>query len=307
MPKNEKVILTGTNSDFKGKIEYDDDDREIVDFHNNSTVRIWYNVETYGFKPHWHDAMEILMPMENKYEVVIRNVKYTIHPGEIFIIPPGCIHEILDPGENGARFIFLFDLSIVRDLKGFAGLEPAFINPIHANKSSYPRIFDEAFDLLVKMRNAYFYGQTYSEITIYSCLMEFLVLFGSNHDTDVKLFNNAKPRKQQQYVKEFNKLLEYINENYMQPITLEDAAVNIGFSKYYFSRLFKQYTEYTFCDYLTIRRIRAAKELLVDADYSIMDIAMNTGFSSISTFNRVFKEAEGCTPSAFRAKRNEET
>ena len=110
--------------------------------------------------------------------------------------------------------------------------------------------------------------------------------------------------KQQQYVKEFNRLLEYINDNYMQPITLEDAAESIGFSKYYFSRLFKQYTDYTFCDYLTLRRIRAAKELLSDPEYSIMDIAMNTGFSSISTFNRVFKDSEGCTPSAFRAKRS---
>jgi AraC-like DNA-binding protein/mannose-6-phosphate isomerase-like protein (cupin superfamily) len=307
MPKNEKVILSGTNNDFKGKIEYDENDREIVDFHDNSSVRIWYNVETHGFKPHWHDAMEILMPVEGRYEVVIKDVKHIINPGEIFIIPSGCIHEIQDPGPEGSRFIFLFDLSIVRKLKGFAGLEPALINPIHANKSNYPRIFDEAFDLLVKMRNAYFYGQPYSELTIYSCFMEFLVLFGSNHDTDEKLFNNAKPRKQQQYVKEFNKLLEYINDNYMQPITLEDAAVNIGFSKYYFSRLFKQYTEYTFCDYLTIRRIRAAKEMLADADCSIMDIAMNTGFSSISTFNRVFKETEGCTPSAFRAKRNEDS
>ena len=307
MPKNEKVILSGTNNDFKGKIEYDENDREIVDYHNNSSVRIWYNVEPHGYKPHWHDAMEIIMPVENDYEVIIRDVKHIIKPGEIFIIPPGCIHEILDPVAKGTRFIFLFDLSIVRNLKGFAGLESAFINTIHANKSNYPRIFDEAFNLLIKMRNAYFYGQAYSEITIYSSLMEFLVLFGANHNTDSKLFSNAKPRKQQQYVKEFNKLLEYINENYMQPITLEDAAVNIGFSKYYFSRLFKQYTEYTFCDYLTIRRIRAAKELLADADCSIMDIAMNTGFSSISTFNRVFKETEGCTPSAFRAKRNEET
>ena len=304
MPKNEKMLLMGTNNDFNGKIEYDDSGREIVDFHDNSSVRVWYNVEDYGFKPHWHEALEVILPVEGKYEIIIKGEKHTILPGEIFIVPSGCLHEIPDPVKGGTRFIFLFDLSIVDKLKGYAGLQPALINPIHANKSTYPRIFDEAYDLLVKIRNAYFYGQTYSELTIYACFMNFLVLFGSNHDTDEKLFNNAKPRKQQQYIKEFNKLLEYINENYMQPITLEDAAVNIGFSKYYFSRLFKQYTEYTFCDYLTIRRIRAAKELLGDVEYSIMDIAMNTGFSSISTFNRVFKEIEGCTPSAFRAKRD---
>ncbi len=304
MPKHEKELLYSTNSDFKGKIEYTDGDHEVVDFHNNSSVRIWFNREPGGFKAHWHEAMEILMPVEGPYDVVIKDEELRINPGEILIIPSGCIHEYKNPPMGGSRFIFLFDMSFIKGMKGFEGLQPAILSPIHATKSSYPRIFDEAYSLLVQMRNAYFYGSSYSELSVYSLFINLLVLFGENHDTDEKLFSNAKPKKQQQYVKEFNQLLEYINDNYMQQITLEDAAVNIGFSKYYFSRLFKQYTDYTFCDYLTLRRIRAAKELLNDPEYSIMDIAMNTGFASISTFNRVFKDTEGCTPSAFRTKRS---
>ncbi|MBO7335884.1 MAG: AraC family transcriptional regulator [Lachnospiraceae bacterium] len=304
MPKNEKALLYSTNSDFKGTIEYIEGNHEVVDFHDNSSVRIWCNMEAVGYKPHWHEALEILLPVENYYEVVIHDETVRINPGEIFVIPPGCMHEIKNPPAGGTRFIYLFDMTVLNQMKGFAGLQPALISPIHATKSSYPRIFDEAYNTLIRMRNLYFYGGAYSELAVYSLFMSFLILFGENHDTDEKLFSNTKPHKQQQYVKEFNRLLEYINDNYMQPITLEDAAESIGFSKYYFSRLFKQYTDYTFCDYLTLRRIRAAKELLSDPEYSIMDIAMNTGFSSISTFNRVFKDSEGCTPSAFRAKRS---
>ena len=304
MPKDEKELLFAKNSDFKGKIEYTEDNHEVVDFHNDSSVRIWCNMQNRGFKEHWHEALEVLLPVENSYEIEIHGETIRINPGEIFLIPPGTLHEIKDPPNGGTRFIYLFDLSFIKNMKGYAGLQPALISPILATKSTYPRIYDEAYSLLIKMRNAYFYESAYSELAIYSLLINFLILFGEDHDTDEKLFSNAKPRKQQQYVKEFNRLLEYINDNYMQPITLEDAAVNIGFSKYYFSRLFKQYTDYTFCDYLTLRRIRAAKELLTDPEYSIMDIAMNTGFSSISTFNRVFKDTEGCTPSAFRTKQN---
>lgn len=304
MPKHERELLYSTNSDFGGEIKYTDGDHELVDFHNSSSVRIWYNREKVGFKMHWHEAMEILMPVEGPYDVKIRDEHYRVEPGEILIIPSSCMHECMQPCAEGSRFIFLFDMSFIKGMKGFEGLQPAIIAPIHATKSSYPRIFDEAYSLLVQMRNAYFYGSSYSELSVYALFINFLVLFGENHDTDEKLFSNAKPKKQQQYVKEFNQLLEYINENYMQQITLEDAAVNIGFSKYYFSRLFKQYTDYTFCDYLTLRRIRAAKELLNNPEYSIMDIAMNTGFASISTFNRVFKDTEGCTPSSFRAKRS---
>ena len=82
-----------------------------------------------------------------------------------------------------------------------------------------------------------------------------------------------------------------------------DMASYAGFSKFHFSRLFKQYTKDTFTDYLNQRRIRAAEELLAapPPDTSITEIAMRCGFSSISTFNRLFKQLKNCTPGEFRA------
>ena len=73
-----------------------------------------------------------------------------------------------------------------------------------------------------------------------------------------------------------------------------------GFSKYHFSRLFTQYTGHTFCDYLNMRRIRAAESLLSGDDLTVTEAAMQSGFSSIATFNRVFKSFKNCNPSEYR-------
>ena len=88
----------------------------------------------------------------------------------------------------------------------------------------------------------------------------------------------------------------------MDTLTLEDTASLMGFSKFHFSRLFKDYTGYTFCDYLNYRRIKATEELLPRSDLPITEIAMQVGFSSISTFNRLFRVYKKCSPSEYRSK-----
>ena len=131
------------------------------------------------------------------------------------------------------------------------------------------------------------------------------VKFGYNHINSKNLFPNVRLHKQKEYVQKFNDLLDYIDNHYAEDLNLEDIADSIGFSKYHFSRLFKQYTNFTFCDYLCYRRIKAAEALLVQPELSITEVALQAGFPSISTFNRLFKQEKNCTPSEYRAKNNQ--
>ena len=88
--------------------------------------------------------------------------------------------------------------------------------------------------------------------------------------------------------------------NYMNDITLDDLADMAGYSKYHFSRIFKKYCNTTFIAFLNQRRIKAAEMLLLNEEMSVTNVAMQVGFSSLTTFNRVFKELKGGTPSEFR-------
>ena len=74
-----------------------------------------------------------------------------------------------------------------------------------------------------------------------------------------------------------------------------------GFSRYYFSRSFKKQTGYSFKDYLCQKRLQVAMDLLIRSNTPMREIAIESGFGSVATFNRVFREKKGCTPTQYRA------
>lgn len=294
-PKN----FYSVNEDFAGRNL--DNAQELVDFQQKSSVRIWFNRETAGFSSHWHSALEIIMPHENYYDVAYDGKTYHVAPQEIFIMPPGNMHQLIAP-ESGTRFIFLFDLTYMTKLKGFAGIQSILIEPLYISKDAYPILCDELREILLDMIDFYFSDNEYKELATLSLLMSFFVKLGQNRIDTGDLFPNVKLPKQRAYVQKFNDLLDYIDAHYMENLTLEEVADSIGFSKYHFARLFRQYTSFTFCDYLNYRRIKVAEELLTQPNLSITEVALQSGFSSISTFNRLFKLQKNCTPSQFRAK-----
>lgn len=94
--------------------------------------------------------------------------------------------------------------------------------------------------------------------------------------------------------------LDYIEENFASDIALSEVSELIGVSDYYFCRLFKSTMKSSFVDYLNFVRIMKADKLLSTTDLSILEIAMKTGFSSLSYFNRVFKKFKSCSPTVYR-------
>ena len=302
MAKHEKLNqfddLNLINSDWSGT-KYINSTHELVAYHNDTIIRIWRNVESRGFKPHWHSSIEMILPVENYYDVKITNKDYRINPGEILIIPPRELHELVAP-PDGVRFIFQFNINVMAQLKGFASIQSMLSKPLHITKDSHPLIYNEVYQTLLDMCKEYISGNPYSELSIFSLLIKMLIALYENHIQTTDLFQNVNINKHQEYVTKFGNLLDYIDTHYTEDLTLEDMADIIGFSKYHFSRLFKQYTNFTFCDYLKHRRIQAAEMLLEQPEYSITEVALQAGFPSISTFNRIFKEYKNCTPTEFR-------
>ena len=285
------------NCDFiKRKLDHN---HEIVDYQNGSTIRIWYNEQKEGYENHWHTSMEIIIPVENYYEVKIGNYIYHINPGEIFIIPPGELHQLISPG-SGKRFIFLFDINNITKLQGFVNIQTALTKPLHLTKISYSKMYDIEYTLLMQMCNEYFSKSDFRELVIYSLLIQFFVNIGRNRLANDVCFKNIRMHKQKEYIKIFSDILDYIDIHYAEKLSLEAIAKSTGFSKYHFARLFKEYTNTTFYDYLIYKRIKVVEELLANPDLSITDIALLSGFSSISTFNRIFRKIKNCTPTEYR-------
>ena len=96
------------------------------------------------------------------------------------------------------------------------------------------------------------------------------------------------------------KIRTYIRENYMNEISMQDAARQFNYSDAYFCKLFKQCFDQNFTSYLTNFRINEAKRLLKDKNISIKDAGMKVGYYDSNYFAKVFKRVTGMIPSEYR-------
>lgn len=98
----------------------------------------------------------------------------------------------------------------------------------------------------------------------------------------------------------------YMEQHYMDPISLEEVAAQVGFNPSYFSTVFKKNCGEGFVDYLTGIRVGEAKKLLCNAEVPITEICFQIGYRDLKHFNRVFKRLTGLTPSEFKRQNKQE-
>ena len=205
----------------------------------------------------------------------------------------------LQSPKSGERLIFQPDLSLITNMTelsfAMTMLSPATV--IWHKKD--PETAQMIQDLMLSIEKEYFSDDAYSGAWIYSGLISILVTAVRRYGTSVSDPETPFDR-QQEYSARFFGICEYINSHFSEDLSLEDAAEMAGFSKYHFARLFKQFTGKTFYRYVNIKRIENAEILLSDPDVTITEAAIQSGFSSLPSFVRMFKLIKNITPTQFR-------
>ena len=97
-------------------------------------------------------------------------------------------------------------------------------------------------------------------------------------------------------------IMEYIHSNYEKNLTVTHIAEHFNYSPTYLTKVIKTYTGYPLIIYINRTRIEAAKNLLLNSDATIQNIARMCGFENEKYFFRVFKKIEGISPSKYRKK-----
>lgn len=113
-----------------------------------------------------------------------------------------------------------------------------------------------------------------------------------------------QPVKGKQTEGRINKVCQYIQKHAHEPLSLEQVAGLIHLSRSAFSKFFKRATGKTFSDYVNDIRIGKACHLLAETDKPINEIAHETGFESLTYFNRVFLKKKNLTPRQLRSNSN---
>ena len=112
---------------------------EEVVYVPQSHVRIWHNDMTRSYPVHHHNSMEIIICMENQYTVIANGQNYILNVGDILLIPPHMLHELICTSK-GVRFIMLISLETLTALQDFNTLDPLFMEAYLCNTQTHPMI-----------------------------------------------------------------------------------------------------------------------------------------------------------------------
>ena len=187
-------------------------------------------------------------------------------------------------------------MSKIRDLNSILAL----ISPVLTlTPQTAPDIYSDIYHLICQILSEYEEDSFLSEAVIYARMLDILSLIG-RYQAFASCRFDAGPQKQKEYLDRFLSICNYIDEHCTEDLSLDHVAKTAGFSKYHFTRLFKQFTNTTYYKYLNRKRIDHAMLLLSDPDIPVTEAALQSGFSSLSTFLRVFRSVKQCTPTEFR-------
>ena len=255
---------------------------------------------TESFPLHWHDEIEISFVLSGELSLMLDGEDLAVKAGDVLFINSGDSHYFRPSDAEVITIIFSPDI-----LSGTAGSD-SIISGVrerlgrlsktteHWNAEAKEELISYIKELSALSKESFSY-----ELMVRSIVFRIVAMI-----TD-ETYNPISEKKtsvsEQSKVRDrIAAVFSYIEAHYKDSISLPDAAEASGYVPTYFSRVFKSCTGMTFYDYLTIFRIRKAEIALVSTSSSIQSIATEAGFSSVKTFDRVFKEQTGISPLKFR-------
>ena len=275
--------------------------REKINYDTLKGVLLYHNALT-DYPLHWHNEVELILILSGSLKVKLHNdASSTINcfPGDIILIAPGTLHEYITDSVGGEKLILLFDIAGYSQVSSLVPLLKTLPPYTHIRQGEYPVESARLQNYFWEIDRLYGQQDEFLQISVYSLVSLILAQIGSMHLSDTEIGKDS-PDSQRKNIDKIVEVTNYIDSHRSDDLTVEQLADLAGFSKFHFERLFKAYMGISCYQYITKRRVLMAQELLGDTDLSVMDIALQSGFFSLSTFNRVFKDINKCSPTEYR-------
>ena len=209
--------------------------QEYVTYIEHSSLRVWYSDIPWTFDTHYHSAVEVIVPVKGEVLYTVSDFTFRVQADEVLIVPPGW-HHSLTMNEGSARYLLLFEPDSIFGMRDMQLVEGLLKIPI--NLSGQPEAQEAIRALLNQVIECYEQKAFLWNSQCYSYLLQVYVKLGQFNMAREMSRYNAKTLKSESEIMDSARL--YIDQNYMSDITLTDVSAFTGFSKCYFSRLFKQ-------------------------------------------------------------------
>lgn len=239
---------------------------------------------------HYAATLEIIIVNGAYGTVSVGSVQYETEPCDVFVIPPNVVHFTAFPA--GAGTVHVFKMSF-EALGRYLNADSLFALNSHSLEQVPCRLtdyYDEICDIIFKempMASENAFDMVQGAVK----LLKFL-------DSCIDVKNAPLGKKSDRKIRE---LMQWTQEHMLENITVENAAEQMHYSKYYFCRYFKQKTGMTYVTYLNTLKINHAIDLIKQG-HSTTYCCYECGFENLSYFIQLFKEITGYTTNEYRQR-----
>ncbi len=265
------VIKLDTKCLFAGKLE---------------RIREWEE------KPHSHPFCEILFVLSGEGEVTVEGKSYPIVKGDIIVYNPNAVHMERTAASVGVELAFFGITNFkIENLPADFLLDAQASPVLHTKEDEEDFAF--YFRSLVKEVSQ---DQPYSELMAkYWARLILIGILRLANISEAKFVTNAI----------FTRIHQYLTKHFAEISCMDQICAELNINKYYLSHIFKKYMGTPPMQYVTLRRIAYAKQLLQETDMSASAIGEACGYHDRVLFFKAFRKAEGMTPGDFRRKARE--
>jgi AraC-like DNA-binding protein len=226
-----------------------------------------------------------------------------MEPNDLIVLNSNDLHGGVSASKDLFYYALIFDPAVLHS-PIFDATETKFITPITQNLIMFSHKIKNNAEIkscMLAIVNELKDQQLGYELSIKSHLFRLLTLLVRNYVKHVLTLNDHEV--QMRNLQRFAPILQFIEANYQEELSVEILAEMAGLSRFHFSRLFKELTDRTVTEYVNGIRIGRAEYLLYNTTLTISEIALAAGYHDIYYFSRIFKRFKHAAPSDMRKNR----
>lgn len=249
---------------------------------------------------HYHSTYEIYYLLEgSRYYFIDRN-SFFVQPGSLVFIGKNRIHKT-SPAEQHFHHRFLIEIEEAVMEHWFDEMADGRLSTLFTDEMSILTLTDDEQTILNAKLNeireeAKGQKELYQEMIEY--LLRELLLFSfriKSKNNATRISSPAFYGTETEKIRTVNRVAGFLADHYREAHSLDELSSLFFTNKYYLTRIFKQVTGFTICEYLHIQRIQKAQEFLRTSLLPITEIALLVGFENVSYFEKIFRRY--CTQS----------
>ncbi len=265
---------------------------ELEIIQNREVNGLYVFVNTVNYRtPHFHPEWELIWVLDAPLAVTCMQKQYVVSPGGLILFSPNSAHEF-HKVEQDCTFLCLQISS-----QELGSTENVRIEDICLDGKLSKENIRWLKKAMLEIASAYLYRTNFYDLY---CLGKCgLLLHHLLENLPYRILSADEMENSSLRNARLMRLIQFVDEHYMQKIRLSDFAQQEGCSISYISRFIKESLNMTFQDYVNTVRFNCACKLIAAGKRSMVDICMESGFSDYRYFSRSFQKIYGMTPAEY--------